>query len=139
VHVPRVYWETTTARVLTLERIKGAKISDVDMIEADGLDRRSVADHAKSDVTNSVGVRDCRDMAGLHFFDVHVEHAMRRLSAAEQTVLLHCVQLGLSHDETAYVLAMPLGTVKTHALRGKAKLKTWLAPWHTGADEEAIR
>ena len=68
-----------------------------------------------------------------------VEHAMRRLSAAEQTVLLHCVQLGLSHDETAYVLAMPLGTVKTHALRGKAKLKTWLAPWHTGADEEAIR
>ena len=46
VHIPRVYWETTTARVLTLERIKGAKISDVDVIAAEGLDRRSVADHA---------------------------------------------------------------------------------------------
>ncbi|HVJ61619.1 MAG TPA: sigma factor-like helix-turn-helix DNA-binding protein [Tahibacter sp.] len=59
-----------------------------------------------------------------------LEQAMQRLSVAEQTVLLHCVQLGLSHDEAAYVLAMPLGTVKTHATRGKAKLKTWLAAWH---------
>ena len=66
-----------------------------------------------------------------------VERAMRRLSAAERAVLLHCVQLGLSHEEAAYVLAMPLGTVKTHALRGKAKLKTWLAAWQTDAEERA--
>jgi RNA polymerase sigma-70 factor (ECF subfamily) len=65
-----------------------------------------------------------------------VERAMQRLSAAEQTVLLHCVQLGLSHDETSYVLAMPLGTVKTHATRGKAKLNTMLAAWHPRAGEE---
>lgn len=59
-----------------------------------------------------------------------LERAMQRLSSAEQTVLLHCVQLGLSHEEAAYVLTMPLGTVKTHATRGKTKLKTWLAAWH---------
>lgn len=64
------------------------------------------------------------------------ERAMRRLSAAEQTVLLHCVQMELSHHEAAYVLAMPLGTVKTHATRGKAKLKAWLEPWNEAADEE---
>jgi RNA polymerase sigma factor (sigma-70 family) len=64
-----------------------------------------------------------------------IERAMRCLSDAEQTVLLHCVQLGLSHAETAYVLAMPLGTVKTHATRGKAKLKEQLAAWnHPGAN-----
>lgn len=62
--------------------------------------------------------------------------AMQHLSAAEQAVLLHCVQLGLSHEEAAYVLAMPLGTVKTHAMRGKAKLKTWLSAWHEAAGEE---
>lgn len=61
------------------------------------------------------------------------ERAMRRLSKAEQTVLLHCVQMELSHEEAAYVLAMPLGTVKTHATRGKAKLKAWLAVWHEAA------
>ena len=64
-----------------------------------------------------------------------LERAMQRLSVAEQTVLLHCVQLGLSHEEAAYVLTMPLGTVKTHATRGKAKLKTWLAAWRD-VDEE---
>jgi hypothetical protein len=42
-------------------------------------------------------------------------------------VLLHCAQLGLSHERAADVRAMPLGTVKTHATRGKAKLKTWLS------------
>ena len=65
-----------------------------------------------------------------------LERAMQRLSAAEQTVLLHCTKLGLSHDEAAYVLAMPLGTVKTHATRGKAKLKTWLAAWRDAASAE---
>ena len=54
---------------------------------------------------------------------------MQRLSQAEQAVLLHCAQMGLSHEEAAYVLAMPLGTVKTHATRGKAKLQSWLAAW----------
>jgi RNA polymerase sigma-70 factor (ECF subfamily) len=44
--------------------------------------------------------------------------------------------MGLSHDEAAYVLAMPLGTVKTHATRGKAKLKAWLAAWNEAAREE---
>lgn len=63
--------------------------------------------------------------------DLHldIESAMRRLSAAEQTVLLHCVQLGMSHSEASYVLAMPLGTVKTHAAQGKAKLRVALADW----------
>jgi len=65
-----------------------------------------------------------------------VARAMRHLSGAEQTVLLHCVELGLSHGEVAYVLAMPLGTVKSHALRGKEKLRALLADWREGSQEE---
>jgi len=68
--------------------------------------------------------------------ELDFERAVKQLSAAEQTVLLHCVQLGLSHEEAAFVLAMPLGTVKTHATRGKAKLKAWLAAWNETAIEE---
>jgi len=64
---------------------------------------------------------------------LNLERAMQHLSAAEQAVLLHCVQLDLSHEETAQVLAMPLGTVKTHATRGKAKLRMWLAAWREAA------
>lgn len=47
VHIPRVYWETTTARMLTLERIYGMKISDVEALEAAGLDRSDVAVRAR--------------------------------------------------------------------------------------------
>lgn len=65
-----------------------------------------------------------------------VERAMRRLSAPEQSVLLHVVQLGLSHDEAAYVLAMPLGTVKSHARRGKAKLRAVLGDSQVTRPEE---
>lgn len=64
------------------------------------------------------------------------QRAAGRLSASEQTVLLHCTQMGLSHQEAAYVLALPLGTVKTHATRGKAKLQGWLAAWREIACEE---
>ncbi len=73
-----------------------------------------------------------------HAMDLQLDltQAMQRLSTAEQAVLLHCVQMGLSHEEAAYVLAMPLGTVKTHAARGKAKLKTWLADWRDASTEE---
>lgn len=73
-----------------------------------------------------------------HALDLQLdfERALRRLSTAEQTVLLHCVQMELSHEDAAYVLAMPLGTVKTHATRGKAKLRAWLASWHATAREE---
>jgi ubiquinone biosynthesis protein len=49
-----VYWETTTARVLTLERMKGAKISDVDAIESAGLDRLDVARHATQILLTSI-------------------------------------------------------------------------------------
>lgn len=65
-----------------------------------------------------------------------VARAMERLSPDEQKVLLHCAQLGLSHDEAAYVLAMPLGTVKSHMLRGKAKLRALLADWQDMPREE---
>jgi RNA polymerase sigma factor (sigma-70 family) len=69
---------------------------------------------------------------------VDLERAMRRLSPGEQAVLLHCVQLGLSHEEAAYVLTMPLGTVKTHATRGKAKLQNWLSVWQESESKRKV-
>ncbi len=43
VRVPRVYWDTTTRRVLTMERIEGVKITDVPGLRAAGLDPVQVA------------------------------------------------------------------------------------------------
>lgn len=43
---PRVFWSTTTSRVLTLEFMEGLKINDVKALDAAGLDRRALADHS---------------------------------------------------------------------------------------------
>jgi ubiquinone biosynthesis protein len=43
VHFPRVHWPSTTARVLTLERITGIKIDDFQALDAAGVDRHRVA------------------------------------------------------------------------------------------------
>ena len=44
--IPRVHWTHTTARVLTMERLQGIKVSDVDALDAAGIDRRALAERA---------------------------------------------------------------------------------------------
>jgi RNA polymerase sigma factor (sigma-70 family) len=56
-------------------------------------------------------------------------HALSLLPLHERTAVLLCCQNGLSHEEAARVLDIPLGTVKTNVLRGREKLKRALAAW----------
>jgi RNA polymerase sigma factor (sigma-70 family) len=56
-------------------------------------------------------------------------HALQLLPLNERSAILLCCQNGLSHDEAARVLDIPLGTVKTNVLRGREKLKKTLAAW----------
>jgi ubiquinone biosynthesis protein len=65
IHVPRVFWEATTARVLTLERIRGIKINDLKALDEQGTDRRWLADYA----TNVVLKMVCED--GFFHADPH--------------------------------------------------------------------
>ncbi|MBO0800774.1 MAG: AarF/ABC1/UbiB kinase family protein, partial [Blastocatellia bacterium] len=44
VHIPRVFWEMTTSRVLALERIRGVKVSDLTILDAKGIGRRRLAE-----------------------------------------------------------------------------------------------
>ena len=43
VQIPRVFWETTTSRVLTQERIHGIKVTDLAALDAAGIDRTSLS------------------------------------------------------------------------------------------------
>jgi RNA polymerase sigma-70 factor (ECF subfamily) len=56
-------------------------------------------------------------------------HALNLLPLHERTAIVLCCHNGLSHDEAARVLDIPLGTVKTNVLRGREKLKKTLAAW----------
>ncbi len=43
IRVPRVYWDHTTSRILTMEYITGVKIADLSGLDQAGLDRRTLA------------------------------------------------------------------------------------------------
>jgi RNA polymerase sigma-70 factor (ECF subfamily) len=60
---------------------------------------------------------------------VDLERAMAVLSDGERAAIVQCYYNDLSHEEAAYVLGCPIGTVKTHILRAKQKLKSQLAAW----------
>lgn len=65
IHVPRIFWQATTSRVLTLERIRGIKINDLKALDEQGTDRRRLADYA----TNVVLKMVCED--GFFHADPH--------------------------------------------------------------------
>src|SRR4030095_11376036 len=60
---------------------------------------------------------------------VDLERAMAVLSDAERAAIVQCYHNDLTHEEAAYVLGMPVGTVKTHVLRGKQKLAAALSAY----------
>jgi RNA polymerase sigma-70 factor, ECF subfamily len=56
-----------------------------------------------------------------------LERAIATLSDGERAAIAACYYADLSHEEASEALGMPLGTVKTHVMRAKAKLKARLA------------
>jgi RNA polymerase sigma-70 factor (ECF subfamily) len=60
---------------------------------------------------------------------VDMQRAMAVLSDAERAAIVQCYHNDLSHEEAAFVLGCPVGTVKTHILRAKQKLKARLGAW----------
>ena len=54
VYVPRVYWEYTTSRVLTLERLTGLKVDDIEGLDRAGIDRQALANRAVGAIAKMV-------------------------------------------------------------------------------------
>lgn len=80
------------------------------------LDEAEHDDTQRSGTQNAVMQRD-------------LETAMAQLSEPQQLAIRLCYEEGFSHREVADIMGIPLGTVKTHILRGKKKLESLLASW----------
>jgi ubiquinone biosynthesis protein len=72
VHIPTIYWDLTTTRVLTLERIRGVKITHVTELEAQGCDRGIIARRAARILLTMI-LRDGFFHADPHAGNVFVE------------------------------------------------------------------
>ncbi len=83
----------------------------------------------EDDVGDRPGEGASSDQARDASLRIDMDRALAVLSEAERAAIVQCYHNDLSHEEAAVVLNCPVGTVKTHILRAKAKLKTNLAAW----------
>lgn len=58
-----------------------------------------------------------------------VRRALSVLSPAERAAIVQCYYLDRSHEEAAYAMDCPVGTVKSHIFRARQKLRGALADW----------
>jgi RNA polymerase sigma factor (sigma-70 family) len=68
-------------------------------------------------------------LAAASAMKLDLEGALAKLSDSERAAIVYCYYHDLSHEEAAYVLGCPLGTLKTNVLRAKKKLRALLAAW----------
>ena len=76
VHVPRIFWDATTSRVLTMDRIVGMRITDAASMKEAGCDPRTVAGRATRIVLKMM-LEDGFFHADLHPGNLFVESASR--------------------------------------------------------------
>ena len=86
------------------------------------MDRRKRKEELLEDAEDSASF----DPSSAHVAKLDLENAMARLAAPERAALTLCYALGHSHGEAAEILDLPLGTVKSHVLRGREKLQAML-------------
>jgi RNA polymerase sigma factor (sigma-70 family) len=55
-----------------------------------------------------------------------LQRALARLRPEEREAVLMCCHAELSHAEAAALMGLPLGTLKSHVLRGRARLRELL-------------
>jgi RNA polymerase sigma factor (sigma-70 family) len=92
---------------------------DQELAREDDEESGAPTEAAGSDQTRGVSLR------------IDMDRALAVLSDAERAAIVQCYHNDLSHEEAAVVLECPVGTVKTHILRAKAKLKARLAGWES--------
>ena len=68
--------------------------------------------------------RACEGLEPGMRFDL--ERCMANLALGERAALTLCYALGHSNEEAAEILGMPVGTIKSHVLRGRKKLLAML-------------
>jgi RNA polymerase sigma-70 factor, ECF subfamily len=58
-----------------------------------------------------------------------LQRALDRLSEAERSAIVLCYLAEFTHEEAAAALGCPLGTLKSHVLRGRGHLREALRAW----------
>ena len=79
-------------------------------------------------VAAEIGEPPVHDPAGEQAVAADLERLLGALGEEERVAMILCYAQGLSHGEASEVLGMPVGTIKSHINRGKAKIRLQFFP-----------
>jgi RNA polymerase sigma factor (sigma-70 family) len=88
--------------------------------------RRSLFRRMRRDAVAIEGLSETVSPGGLAETRIDLARAMAALPADQRAAVALCLGEEFSHAEAADILGLPLGTVKSHVTRGKAKLVSML-------------
>lgn len=115
VHIPKVFWEASTSRILTLERVHGIKINDYPALEAAGLDRHVLA----VDSTEAI----CRMIFEHGFFHADPHPGNLFVEAGGRIGIIDFGMMGALTDEFRdHLVTLMLGVVQENPRRAAAGL-----------------
>ena len=83
---------------------------------------RHVANRSRISFVDDDDMPEAPSVAPTAMSDILVEQMMQHLSLNERVMVTLSFSAGMSHAEIAQVTHMPLGTIKSHINRAKAKL-----------------
>jgi RNA polymerase sigma factor (sigma-70 family) len=88
---------------------------------------------------NEITLEDAQSSDVMRSSDLSIDlaRAMDVLSHSEREAIIHCYYADLSHSEAAAALGWPVGTLKTHVLRARQKLRGALSGWNSTGSKEA--
>jgi len=66
---------------------------------------------------------------GASLAKIDLERAMAQLHPAQRAALTLCFAVGMTNEEAAATMKIPLGTLKSHVNRGREKLSQILETW----------
>ena len=89
--------------------------------------RKQVAEQKTSDAVHVLA--DGQFQPANHGAKQDLNAALARLPEAQRVAIILCVGAGLSHSEISLATGWPLGTVKSHIVRGKQALRELLSDY----------
>jgi RNA polymerase sigma-70 factor (ECF subfamily) len=92
--------------------------------------RRSLFRRMRRDAASIEGEAETASPYGAADARLDVARAMAELAPDQRAAVALCLGEDFSHAEAAEILGLPLGTVKSHVARGKAKLVATLGGDH---------
>ena len=131
VHIPRLYPELSTDRILTMEFIRGVKISNLEAIDQAGLDRKTLAQNALRAIVKQLLID------GFFHADPHPGNVLVNLQTGDITFIDTGMVGELELSQRLNIIQLLIAVTQNDVMGMAAVMKNLSVPFVDKVDEKA--